>query len=274
MQAFPATIHMRVGIVRLTKRKSSGFMKVEELVDVALRSGEILLKSGAEIYRVEDTIIRIMETEGYSCDCFVLLSAIFLSVRVQGSSNLTIIKRVKSNAVNLGRIELINSFSRMMQHKRVDYTYARDALDKIDRTDNYKFITKLTAAAGIAFAYTLLFKGTPKEAAASIIVCSTAYIIKALLSRTGFFSFIEYFIAGIVIGFTSLSMVSIFDGMNAYKLIIGGSMFLLPGMAITNSIKDTLHGDTLSSMYRLAEAVLVITAVVIGISIVFSVGLK
>lgn len=249
-------------------------MKVEELVDVALRSGEILLRSGAEIYRVEDTIIKILETEGYSCDCFVLLSAIFVSVRIEGKTNLTIIKRVKSNAVNLGKIELINSFSRMMQHKRIDYTYATESLDNIDRTDCYKFNIKLIAAAGTAFVYTLLFKGTFKEAAASIIVGTTAYIIKVLLSRTGFFSFIEYFIAGIVIGFTSLSAVSIFSEMNAYKLIIGGSMFLLPGMAITNSIKDTLHGDTLSSMYRLAEAVLVITAVVIGISIVFSVGLK
>ncbi len=249
-------------------------MKAEELADIALRSGEILLRSGAEVYRVEDTIIRIFNNHKYYCECFVVLTGIFVSVKIEGAANLTLIKRIRNNSFDLGRIELINSFSRMLPHKQIDYPEALKALDAIESANSYTFIIRLIAAGSTAFVYTLLFRGNMYEALASVIVSMAAYISKTLVARVGFFSFLEFFISGIFVGSISLAAVHFFHEMNIYKLISGGSMILLPGMAITNSIKDALYGDIVSSMYRLAEAIFVVTAFVIGISIIISIGLR
>jgi len=45
---------------------------IKEIMDIALRTGKILLTSGAEIYRVEDTITRVCESYGVKCENFVL----------------------------------------------------------------------------------------------------------------------------------------------------------------------------------------------------------
>ena len=34
-------------------------MEIEKLLDVGIRAGRMLLESGAEVYRVEETMIRI-----------------------------------------------------------------------------------------------------------------------------------------------------------------------------------------------------------------------
>jgi len=41
---------------------------------------------------------------------------------------------------------------------------------------------------------------------------------------------------------------------------------LLPGLAITNAMKDALYGDIVSSMFRLTEAVFVAAAVGVGVA--------
>ena len=51
-----------------------------EALDVASLAGDILLSSGAEIFRVEETISRILSAYGVnSGDAFVLSSGIFLT---------------------------------------------------------------------------------------------------------------------------------------------------------------------------------------------------
>lgn len=60
-----------------------------EALDVAALAGDILLASGAEIFRVEETIFRIARAYGVeSSDAFVLSSGIFLPLGATGSRTL------------------------------------------------------------------------------------------------------------------------------------------------------------------------------------------
>lgn len=60
-----------------------------EALDVASLAGDILLASGAEIFRVEETIDRIARAYGVdSSDAFVLSSGIFRQLRAEKSRNL------------------------------------------------------------------------------------------------------------------------------------------------------------------------------------------
>lgn len=88
------------------------------------------------------------------------------------------------------------------------------------------------------------------------------------------FEFFEYFASGVAAGALSTLAIKLFPFMDLYRIIIASIIILLPGLAITNAMKDALYGDIVSSMFRLTEAVFVAAAVGVGVAIALSVGLR
>lgn len=248
-------------------------MRIKQLLDIAMQAGEILIKSGAEVYRVEETVARICGAYGIKCECFVLLSGIFMSAESENGDSISLIKRVKGHTIDLTRIQMVNAFSRDLEKETMTYEQAKKTLDGIAHMPRYKFLPRLVMAAFTAYVYTLLFKGNYDEAIAAFVAGILMYSVKELISKAGFFQFFEFFVSGAVAGFMSLLAASFFPGLNIYKIIVGAIIFLVPGMAITNGIKDALYGDIVSSLYRLTEAIFVAAAVGSGVGIVLAVGL-
>ena len=56
------------------------------------------------------------------------------------------------------------------------------------------------------------------------------------------------------------------------KIIIGAFMGLVPGVAITNFMRDVLAGDLFSGITKLAESLLTATALALGAGIALSVA--
>ncbi|MCX7708463.1 MAG: threonine/serine exporter family protein [Clostridia bacterium] len=247
-------------------------MRVKELMEIAVKSGEILLKSGAEIYRVEDTIIRIFGAYGVQCESFVLLSGIFLSAEGEDGQVVTLVKRIKGHTIDLSRIELVNSFSRNLQENPLEYDDAKKALHTIENRHRYSFPTRLAVAGANAFVYTLIFKGNAYEGLVALLISLLIYAIKEKISEIGFFQFFEFFVSGLIAGALSFSASMLFPSLNLYKVIIGAIMILVPGVAITNGIKDALYGDTVSSLYRISEALFISVAVGSGVALALTVG--
>jgi uncharacterized membrane protein YjjP (DUF1212 family) len=250
-------------------------MQTGELIEVALKAGEILLTSGAEIYRVEDTITRICQSYKAECESFVLPTGIFITIRGgTGSDSQTTFKRIRQRSVDLHRIDSVNSFSRNLGKALPEYREAMDMLIEIENRRSYGYPVRLMSAGIASFVFTLLFKGTIGEGIAAIIIGMLIFTIKEKLSKTGVFQFFELFIAGAAAGAASLLAVKLFPEFNVYKIIIGSIMLFLPGVAITNGIKDALFGDLVASTARLGEAVFVAAAVGAGVGISLTLGLN
>ena len=88
-------------------------MNVEKLLNVVVKAGKMLIESGAEIYRVEETMIRLCQSypDVQIADSFVTGTGIMLSITVDGKTS-TRIGRVRSKSVDLNLIDMINSLSR------------------------------------------------------------------------------------------------------------------------------------------------------------------
>lgn len=50
-------------------------------------------------------------------------------------------------------------------------------------------------------------------------------------------------------------------------IIIGNIMLLIPGVVLTNSIRDMLSGDMISGLLRLSESVVLAVAIAIGFAL-------
>ncbi|NTV88808.1 MAG: threonine/serine exporter family protein [Clostridiales bacterium] len=244
------------------------------LMKVALKAGEMLLTSGAEIYRVEDTISRICSSYNTNCESFVLPTGIFVSITADDKEAVTSFRRIKQRSVDLNRIDMVNDFSRKLIEEPLTYDEAMGRLAEIEGKRQYGFPIRIAAAGIAAFAFALLFKGSIFDGLAALIIGMLIYIVKERIARRGLFQFFELFVAGLVAGLAAVAAVWLFPDLNLYKIIIGAIMMFLPGVAITNGIKDILYGDLVASITRLGDAAFSVTSIGVGVAVAISIAVK
>lgn len=247
-------------------------MQKAGLMEIVLKAGEIMLTSGAEIYRVEETITRICDSYNLPCESFVLPTGVFVSFRNEDGSIQTAFKRIKQRTINLNRIDKVNTFSRSLKNKKLSYENAMAQLSGIESGKQYSLPARIAAAAVGSFVFALLFRGTYYDGIAAATIGIIVYIIREIIAGKELFQFFELFASGLVAGFLSLAAIHIYPYLNEFIIIVASVMLYLPGMAITNGIKDALYGDLIASFTRLGEAFLVAVALAAGVVISLSIG--
>ena len=117
--------------------KSVDLEKKKAVYRLALFMGELMLKSGAETYRIEDSILRICRSRGYTyTNAFVTPTVIIISdERYDGVS---FMKSIESRDLNLNKIALLNSFSReFVSDENMSLSEARRKLKEIETNVEY-----------------------------------------------------------------------------------------------------------------------------------------
>ena len=105
-----------------------------EALDVAALAGDILLASGAEIFRVEETIFRIARAYGVeSSDAFVLSSGIFLTAGSEREQDFARVRHIPLSAVRLDRVTAVNQLSREIVEGKHTPAQARERLIQIQK---------------------------------------------------------------------------------------------------------------------------------------------
>ncbi len=249
-------------------------MLTTELIKIAIKAGELMLISGAEIYRVEETVVRICKSYEIECESFVLPTGIFISIIDELGNVQTSFKRIKQRTVDLNRIDSVNTFSRGLKAAPLEYEAAMRKLEEIEGEKQYNIPVSLLSAAVGSFVFAMLFNGSFYDGATAAIISIIAFLIKGSLHRKGFFPFFELFATGLLVGILSYAACRFFPDLNEYKIIIGAVMLYLPGVAITNGIKDAFYGDLVASSARLGEAILTATALAAGVGIAITLGMN
>ena len=103
----------------------------------------------------------------------------------------------------------------------------------------------------------------------SAVAGALGYAVFAAVNRVTTIRFIGEFLSATVIGIVAYLLTRWYLGVDIDNIIIGAVMPLVPGVAITNSIRDLLAGHLLSGMARGMEAILSAFAIGTGIALVF-----
>ncbi|MFR9155645.1 MAG: threonine/serine exporter family protein [Oscillospiraceae bacterium] len=82
------------------------------LADMTVQIGYELAIAGAETYRVEETMRRVIEAYGTEGQAFAIPNCVAVSFVAQNTKPLTIMKRVGYHGNDLERIEKLNALSR------------------------------------------------------------------------------------------------------------------------------------------------------------------
>ena len=110
--------------------------EIKKAVDISARAGSLLLKAGADITRVEDTINHMMRSFGVKkYDIFTITNGIFISASAddapEGMGDYTRICEVPKNSSDLGKVDMINTLSRDIEAGKCDMDGAAARLDGI-----------------------------------------------------------------------------------------------------------------------------------------------
>lgn len=249
-------------------------LNVEQISNIALYAGELVLKSGAEVYRVEKTIDKIMELYQVSGDCFVFATGIFLTVKDENGKSITRVKRVKDKKTHLVQLEKVNDFVRELWVKKYTYAQIMIKLQECEKSCVYSFSTLCFSAFVLSYSFAFFFGAVYLECFFSAITAMLAFIIGEKVLKQHMGSFMSHFFLAILITALSALFVRIWPSLRILQLIIGGIMVILPGGMITNAMKDALNGDTVSSSQNIVEAIFIAIAIGAGISIYLFIALR
>lgn len=250
-------------------------MYLNKILHVATFAGQIILENGGETYRVEETIWRICDAYGvYFADSFVTPTGIMVSVSDENHYTTTLVKRVKNRSVNLQKIHLVNDLSRNISIKNYTVDEFLTELNKIEKTERYSIPLTILCSAISASSFCLLMGGSLRDLAITFII---GLLLKTFAVFSGQLNINDFFInslGGAISAFLALIFVKYGIGENVDKIIIGSVMLLVPGLAITNALRDTIAGDLVSGLTRAAEAFFIAIAIAVGTGGVLSFWFK
>ena len=99
----------------------AGADPAQEILLLAMKAGQIQLENGAEIFRVEDTIMHICRAYGlHSVNTFVLSNGIFLSCGDEDEPQFAKVLQIPVNNTNLRRVAEVNQLSRRIEDDGLD----------------------------------------------------------------------------------------------------------------------------------------------------------
>ena len=205
------------------------------LLHLMLEMGEKLLESGAEIKRVEDTLERIGFAYGAArMNVFVITSSIIITMETTDGRLLTHTRRINfANSTDFTALEQLNELSRQCCKNPMPLDELKRRMNGQKDPDRRRnlYLGSILAAGSFA----VFFGGTWADALVSAVV-------------------------GVLICF----LVRIVPCLNLDKIMIGDIMLLIPGIAMTNAIRDMLMGDTISGLMRLIESILWAGSLAVG----------
>lgn len=258
-------------------------MDDKSIANMAVLAGEIMLRSGAETYRVEDTIKHILDTAGTSgagsssesrndrteqdslvrTESLVMLTGIIVTIERPGQEAVTVMRRVHDRGTNMHRIVEVNEISRKYCAGELS---AEETWEKLKSIKGRQYTVWMynIATVLVPAGFAPLFGGGLREIPAAAAVGVLLAVVMTVGKRLRISSFILNMICAGGVAVAAMALKVWNPALNMDTVIISGIMTLVPGVAITNAIRDTLRGDYISGGARALEAFVTAAAVAIG----------
>ncbi|MDO3410786.1 threonine/serine exporter family protein [Saccharibacillus sp. CPCC 101409] len=241
-------------------------ISIYETIELCLLAGKIMLQSGAETYRVEDTMVRIATAFGLAeSHSYVTPTALIFSTSGEQPAKLI---RIEERTTDLHKIAEVNAISRRIASGELSARDAKELLLKAESASfNYTLPVQILAAAVTSACFLIMFGGTWPDFLPALLAGGSGFAAVVYLHRIVQVKFFSEFSAALVVGLLDLLFVWLGFGREFDKIAIGSVMPLVPGLLITNAIRDLMAGHLVSGISKGADACLTAFAIGAGIAV-------
>ncbi len=243
-------------------------MKFEQILAGILDIGEIMLVSGAEVNRVEDTVQRM--AKAYGCnrvDVFTITSSIVVTVHRDGEIY-TQTRRIRDYRNDIARIEACNALSRKVCKEPLEAEEFLSECARLRCMPGWPLYITCLSYIMVAGSFAMFFGGNAWDALAAALSSVLLFGLDQLLSRIRMQRIVTTIICSAVVALSAVALTKLRIGNSVDMICIGNVMLLIPGISFTTSLRDMISGDTISGLLGLCEALLRAVAIALGFALI------
>lgn len=236
---------------------SEKYSHANQFLHELLVMGEMMQACGAEVFRVEDTLNRMGRAYGVErMNVFVITSSIVITMELPDGQELTQTRRIHEAGGNdFSKLEQLNALSREYCTAPFSDGELHDRLAVIRQNQlprRNRYLGSVLAASSFSIFFGGSFADALVSGAFAVFICFMQEYVAAICMNTMIFNVVVSFLAGS--GICIISRLIPFLHMD--MIMLGDIMLVIPGIAITNAVRDVLIGDTISGIMRFIEAML------------------
>lgn len=241
---------------------------LDQCATAMIMTGQILLESGSEVSRVE----KLMNVVGDSfeiidsCASYVTMTGIMVTVSHEALSATKIV-RVHAVDNDLAKIRKISSLAYNIDDQSLSPAEVLEQLEKIRQTHQYKpwqiVFFAAVGAAGFAFFFDLAIP----EIICVFISGLVVQIIGLYFDRYSINRFLKLLFEAFFAAVFCHVFSKIVPDSHYSTMLLSVLMLLVPGMTLTNSLRDFLSGNYVAGSSRFTEALLVGISLAMGTAI-------
>lgn len=240
-------------------------MDYNTLLDMAAELGYYLAISGAETFRVEDSVCRVLTAYGLTAEVFAIPNCLTVSFDTKEGVPMTRMRRIGFHGVDLDSVERFSNLSRRICATTPDPKEAMEwvndvAASRVQYNLPVFLIGNFVGAAGFGW----FFGGNLIETLMAGVCGILVGIVTKTMGNLKVNNFFTTILSAFLMSFFaySISATGLIEG--ADSTIIGALMILVPGLLFTNAMRDIIFGDTNSGVNRIVQVILVAVAIAIG----------
>ena len=243
-----------------------GAHEVDEM-ETVVEAGRILMESGAEIYRINDTMAHMadaLQIEHFSA--YVINRGIFVSGTNREGIQESKIIGTPDSSIHLGRIEAVNTLSRELyaQKGRLSIEWLSSRLQEI-RKETVEPLWKLLLAYFLSTGFFSIALGIEwQDALAAALSALLMGLVSFLIGNHIRSSVLQTIISSIVITVSANILCLLGLGSHIGLITLCGFIYLVPGMLYTNSIREFSENNYSTGMTLLLSAILTCFSMAVG----------
>ncbi len=246
---------------------------METYLACAMDVGEQMLICGAEIYRVEESVRRMCAAFGaVRTDVFIITSNMIATVYTPDGQSCTQTRRITTSGTDYEKLHLLNRLSRKICSEKMAPEQIREELGLVAKSKKYPFWLECLGYSGAAGAFTVFFGGDVPDMCVSLLVGLVVPFCLKFAEKIISSKIFTRFLCATVATLLAFFAVKLEIIANVDMVIIGNIMTLVPGVGLTNALRDLLVGDSVSGLLRLIEAILTAIAIAAGYFLVSVLG--
>ena len=240
-------------------------------LEIILKAGKILLSSGAEISRTEDTMNYIARAMNFKdLEAYVSNRGIFATAKKADETELTRIYNVPEADINLSKIESVNALSRRVTQKNITIEEIESELNQIDTMSDYSFFWRLVAytLGASGFSYAIGSSITDSIIAGIIGLILGVYMctIKRILSSDVLITIL----GSILIALLGNLFIHFELGSNLSVILLGAMIDIVPGVPFVNAIREYSQNNYNTGITLMMGALLTCISMAVGVAVVQS----
>ena len=240
-------------------------MDYHVLLDLVTGLGYRLGICGAETYRIEESVNRIMKAYGIPAEAFAIPNCLHVSIETADGKPLTRMRRIPHHGNDMDSVEKYSNLSRRICAETPDPHIAMQWLTDTDKSlRSYTLPVYLLGNFLGACGFSILFGGSLTDALWSGLCGLLIGIVNHCMERLNANNFFKIITSAFLAGCLAHTINTLGLCANTDGIIIGALMILVPGWLFTNALRDIIYGDTNSGINRIVQVFLIAVAIALG----------